>query len=91
MGTSRGKNVCNVTLSRIRLLRSTTINAFFLMVTSIWLAQGVYDNWKLAAFLGILFVVIAVASDGAHRNLLDNYYRKTAYVEKSYWKQKSQR
>lgn len=45
---------------------------------------------ETGSVLGILLVVIVAVSDGAHRNLLDNYYRKMAYVEKSYLKQNSQ-
>ena len=71
------------TLSRIRLLRSTIVNSLFLMITSIWVAIGVYNNGVLAVFFGILFSGVMILANGAHINLLNNYYKKTADLEKS--------
>ena len=75
-------NFAAFTLSRIRLLRSTIINAVFLMIVSIWVTANIYKNCKLAIFCGILFLIIAVSANSAHINLLENYYKKVILKKK---------
>lgn len=44
-----------------------------------------------AIFCGILFLIIAVSANSAHINLLENYYKKTADLEKSYFEKDNEK
>lgn len=68
------------TLSRIRILRSTTINSIVIGLVETYLAYTKF-NINFAIFTLILFIVIFVGANSAHKSLLDNYYRKTSALE----------
>lgn len=70
----------NFTLSRIRILRSTTINIIIIGIVGSFLTYR-YFNLKLTIFLIMLCICIFFGANSAHKNLLDNYYRKTSALE----------
>lgn len=70
----------NFTLSRIRILRSTTINSMVIGIMGTFLAYR-YFGIKLALFTLMLFIGIFWGANSSHICLLDNYYRKTSALE----------
>lgn len=70
----------NFTLSRIRILRSTTINIIIIGILGLFLAYK-HFGIKLSLFILILSICIFFSSNSAHKNLLNNYYRKTSALE----------
>lgn len=70
----------NFTLSRIRILRSTTVNSVFIGMASSFLSYK-YFGIKLFLFVLLVCICIFCGSNSAHKNLLNNYYRKTNALE----------
>lgn len=70
----------NFTLSRIRILRSTTINSIIIGIIGFILSYK-YFGIKLSVFILIICVCIFWGSNSAHKNLLNNYYHKTNALE----------
>lgn len=70
----------NFTLSRIRILRSTTINSIFIGIPGTFLSYK-YFNIGLSIFTIIISILVFFGANSAHKNLLDNYYRKTHALE----------
>lgn len=70
----------NFTLSRIRILRSTTINSVFIGITSSFLSYY-YFGFKLLLFVLVICICMFFGSNNAHKNLLKNYYKKTNALE----------
>lgn len=70
----------NFTLSRIRILRSTTINSIFIGIIGFFLSY-IYFDIKLSLFVLMLCICLFCGSNSAHKNLLNNYYRKTNALE----------
>lgn len=70
----------NFTLSRIRILRSTTINSLIIGFIGFFLSYK-YSGIILSLFILMLCICIFLGSNSAHKNLLDNYYRKTNALE----------
>lgn len=70
----------NFTLSRIRILRSTTINSVFIGLLSSFLSYKYYGI-KLSVFSLLICLCMFFGSNSAHKNLLNNYYRKTNALE----------
>lgn len=70
----------NFTLSRIRILRSTTFNSMLIGIMGSYLACK-YGNAILAVFIMILSVGIFGGANNAHKSLLNNYYHKTLALE----------
>lgn len=79
----------NFTLSRIRILRSTTLNSIPIGILGAFLSYR-YFHIKLTLFILVLFIGIFCGANSAHKNLLDNYYRKTSALENERKKQKSE-
>lgn len=71
----------NFTLSRIRILRSTTINSIFIGISGTILSYK-YFNIELSVFVIIISIFVLWGSNNAHINLLGNYYRKTHALER---------
>lgn len=70
----------NFTLSRIRILRSTTINSLFIGALSSFLSYKYYGI-KLSLFALLICICMFFGSNSAHKNLLNSYYRKTNALE----------
>lgn len=70
----------NFTLSRIRILRSTTINSVFIGLLSVFLSYKYYGI-GLSVFALFICTCMFLGSNSAHKNLLNNYYRKTNALE----------
>lgn len=70
----------NFTLSRIRILRSTTINSIIIGIIGFCLAHK-YFGIKLSLFILAFCIFMSYGSNSAHKNLLNNYYRKTNALE----------
>lgn len=71
----------NFTLSRIRILRSTTFNSIIIGLLGAYIAYNQFCNANLAFFILVLFNIIFLGANNAHKNLLDNYYKKTKALE----------
>lgn len=70
------------TLSRIRIIRSTILNSLIIAITSTYLVFKYYFNTILVIFVFLLFISISLCSNFSHKQLLDNYYKKTRTLEK---------
>lgn len=70
----------NFTLSRIRILRSTTINSIIIGIIGAFLSYK-YFNIVLSLFILIICGCMFGGSNSAHKSLLNNYYRKTNALE----------
>lgn len=68
------------TLSRIRILRSTVLNSLIIGFLGTYLGYKYY-NITLATFIFFLACFIFFSSNFAHKDLLDNYYKKTSALE----------
>ena len=72
------------TLSRIRLMRSTALNSFAMLIVCTYAVRKYHCGWKITMLTVVGFLTMAIASDLAHFNLLNNYYKKTMKLENSY-------
>lgn len=70
------------TLSRIRILRSTIFNSAIIGSLSAYLIYKYYNNSLLMLLVLLLFGMISLASNSAHKSMLDNYYNKTSILDK---------
>lgn len=67
-------------LSRIRILRSTIFNSAIIFLGS-YSACKYYDVQLLGILIFIIFSLISIASNFAHKELLNNYYKKTSILD----------
>ena len=72
------------TLSRIRLMRSTALNSFAMLIVCTYAVIKYHCGRKITMLTVVGFLTMAIASDLAHFNLLNNYYKKTMKLENSY-------
>lgn len=70
------------TLSRIRLMRSTALNSFAMLIVCTYAVRKYHCGWKITMLTVVGFLTMAIASDLAHFNLLNNYYKKNDEVGK---------
>lgn len=69
------------TLSRIRILRSTIINSVLIAIAASVAVYRCYRTPFLFYLVLFLCLGVAIASNSAHKYLLDNYYKKTSILD----------
>lgn len=74
-------NFAPLTLSRIRILRSTAFNGIAILVASVILIAYRYYNLPLLICNIVFWIFLIVWSFMAHNHLVDNYYKKLKELE----------
>lgn len=71
------------TLSKIRILRATTINSIIINISAVCVILKYDYNKGLMYLIFFLLVAIFIISNFTHKRLLNDYYKRTQALDKS--------